>query len=151
MLCWKKVKERKENCCITDGIDLHKLFNMSCNRMLKYRIWQIAMLLKFYHLEISPLMHPWSFQKRESWIFNNENTLFDVRFEVFTAVTMKDVVFWDVVPCRSCVNRRFVGTYRLHLQAAAPATTCSRWFLTYGFFYPEDADVQLSEIFNSCV
>jgi hypothetical protein len=23
---------------------------------------------------------------------------------------------WDVVPCRSCVNRRFGGTYRLHLQ-----------------------------------
>jgi hypothetical protein len=25
-------------CCITDGIDIHRLFNMSCNRMLKYRI-----------------------------------------------------------------------------------------------------------------
>jgi hypothetical protein len=30
-----------------------------------------------------------------------------VRFEVFTAVTMKSAVFWDVAPCRSCVNRRF--------------------------------------------
>jgi hypothetical protein len=39
-----------------------------------------------------------------------------VRFEVFTAVTMKKAVFWDVAPCRSCVNRRFGGTYRLHLQ-----------------------------------
>jgi hypothetical protein len=29
---------------------------------------------------------------------------------------MKNAVFWDVVPCRSCVNRRFGGTYRLHLQ-----------------------------------
>jgi hypothetical protein len=29
-----------------------------------------------------------------------------VRFEVFTAVTMKNAVFWDVAPCRSCVNRR---------------------------------------------
>jgi hypothetical protein len=38
-----------------------------------------------------------------------------VRFEVFTAVTMKNAVFWDVVTCRSCVNRRFGGTYRLHL------------------------------------
>jgi hypothetical protein len=26
-----------------------------------------------------------------------------VRFEVFTAVTMKNAVFWDVAPCRSCV------------------------------------------------
>jgi hypothetical protein len=39
-----------------------------------------------------------------------------VRFEVFTAVTMKNAVFWDAAPCRSCVNRRFGGTYRLHLN-----------------------------------
>jgi hypothetical protein len=32
-----------------------------------------------------------------------------VRFEVFTAVTMKNVVFWDVAPCISCVNRRLEG------------------------------------------
>jgi hypothetical protein len=31
-------------------------------------------------------------------------------------VTMKNTVFWDVALCRSCVNRRFGGTYRLHLQ-----------------------------------
>jgi hypothetical protein len=29
---------------------------------------------------------------------------------------MKNVVFWDVAPCRFYVNRRFGGTYRLHLQ-----------------------------------
>jgi hypothetical protein len=29
---------------------------------------------------------------------------------------MKNAVFWDVAPCRSCVNRRFGGMYRLHLQ-----------------------------------
>jgi hypothetical protein len=39
--------------------------------------------------------------------FNN------VRFEVFTAVTMKNGVFWDVTPCGSCKNRRFGGTQRL--------------------------------------
>jgi hypothetical protein len=38
-----------------------------------------------------------------------------VRFEVFTAVTMKIAVFWDVAPCSFCVNRRFGGSYRLHL------------------------------------
>jgi hypothetical protein len=43
----------------------------------------------------------------------------DIRFEVFTAVTMKNVVFWDVAPCGS------------------PAT-CSSWFLARGFFNPED-------------
>jgi hypothetical protein len=29
---------------------------------------------------------------------------------------MKNAVFWDVALCRSCVNRRFGGTRRLHLQ-----------------------------------
>jgi hypothetical protein len=33
-----------------------------------------------------------------------------VRFEVFTAVTMKNSVFCDVTPCGSCKNRRFGGT-----------------------------------------
>jgi hypothetical protein len=39
-----------------------------------------------------------------------------VRFEGFTAVTMKNGVFWDVTPCGSCKNQRFGGTYRLHHQ-----------------------------------
>jgi hypothetical protein len=42
-----------------------------------------------------------------------------VRFGVFTAVTLKNVVFWDVVPCRCCVNQRFGGMYRLYLQGNA--------------------------------
>jgi hypothetical protein len=33
-----------------------------------------------------------------------------LKFEVFTEVNMKNAVFWDVAPCRSCVNRRFGGT-----------------------------------------
>jgi hypothetical protein len=45
-------------------------------------------------------------------------------------------VFWDVAPCIYCVNRRFGGTYRLHLQDRA--ATYSRWFLARGFLYPED-------------
>jgi hypothetical protein len=36
-----------------------------------------------------------------------------VRFEVFTAVTMKNGVFGVVTPCGSCNNRRFGGTWRL--------------------------------------
>jgi hypothetical protein len=39
-----------------------------------------------------------------------------VGFEVFTAVIMKNAVFWDVTLCGSCKNRRFGGTYRLHQQ-----------------------------------
>jgi hypothetical protein len=29
-----------------------------------------------------------------------------VKYEVFTAVTMKNGVFWDVMQCGSCKNRR---------------------------------------------
>jgi hypothetical protein len=38
------------------------------------------------------------------------NKLYDVRFEVFTAVTTQNGVFWDVTSCGSCKNRRFGGT-----------------------------------------
>jgi hypothetical protein len=34
----------------------------------------------------------------------------DVRFEFFTAATVKNAVFWQVTPCSSCENRRFGGT-----------------------------------------
>jgi hypothetical protein len=36
-----------------------------------------------------------------------------IRFKVFTAVTMKNGVFWVVTPCGSCKDRRFGGTWRL--------------------------------------
>jgi hypothetical protein len=38
------------------------------------------------------------------------NKHFPVRFEVFTAVTMKNAVFWNVTLCGSCNNRRFGGS-----------------------------------------
>jgi hypothetical protein len=46
---------------------------------------------------------------------------------------MKNVVFWDVAPCRYCVNRCFGGTYRLHLQSIKireRGTSVSRWLQT---------------------
>jgi hypothetical protein len=42
--------------------------------------------------------------------FTSKFFLVNVRFEVFTAVTMKNDVFWDITPCGSCKNRRFGGT-----------------------------------------
>jgi hypothetical protein len=45
-----------------------------------------------------------------SQIFREADTVNLERFEVFTAVTKKNVVFWDVTPCGSCKNRRFIGT-----------------------------------------
>jgi hypothetical protein len=46
----------------------------------------------------------------EIWDGVAVNDLCNVRFEVFTAVTMKNAVFWDVTPCGSCKNRCFGGT-----------------------------------------
>jgi hypothetical protein len=39
-----------------------------------------------------------------------------VRFEVFTAVAMKNTDVWDVTPCGSRKNQRFGGTFRFHHQ-----------------------------------
>jgi hypothetical protein len=43
---------------------------------------------------------------REEWQILSRN----VRFEVLTAMTTKNGVFWDVTPCDCCKNRRFGGT-----------------------------------------
>jgi hypothetical protein len=40
----------------------------------------------------------------------------NVRLEVFMAVTMKNAIFWDVMPFGFCNNRCFRGTYHLHHQ-----------------------------------
>jgi hypothetical protein len=41
---------------------------------------------------------------------------FCVRFEIFTAVTMKTAVFWDVTPCDSYKNGRLGGMFRANHQ-----------------------------------
>jgi hypothetical protein len=46
---------------------------------------------------------------------------------------MKNVVYWDVAPCRSCVKRPFGGTHHLHLQGRKfreRGTSVSRWLQT---------------------
>jgi hypothetical protein len=35
----------------------------------------------------------------------NRTSLYNVRFEISTAMTMKNGVFWDVTPCGSCKDR----------------------------------------------
>jgi hypothetical protein len=50
---------------------------------------------------------------------------------------MKNAFYRDVALRKSCVNRRFRGTYRLHLQGCL-LVTCSGWFLARGSFCPED-------------
>jgi hypothetical protein len=49
----------------------------------------------------------------------------NIRFEVFTAVTMKNGVFWVVTPCGSCKNRRFGGTWRLLHQVSISSQSTS--------------------------
>jgi hypothetical protein len=56
---------------------------------------------------------------------------------------MKSIIFWDVTPCSPLsFNRRFGGTYRLHLQgkeiSSAKKTACSLVFCGKYFFDPED-------------
>jgi hypothetical protein len=60
---------------------------------------------------------------------------------------LKKTLFWDMAPCRYCVNRRFGGTYRLHLQSTRKNKKIrergTSWFFACGFsffFYPEDGD-----------
>jgi hypothetical protein len=55
-----------------------------------------------------------------------------VGFEVFTAVVMKSIIFWDMTPCSqlSC-TWRFGGTYRLHLQGRWLATCLLDGLLNY--------------------
>jgi hypothetical protein len=40
------------------------------------------------------------------------NRLMLLKYQVFTAVTVKDAVSWDMTPCGSCKNRRFGRMYR---------------------------------------
>jgi hypothetical protein len=39
-----------------------------------------------------------------------------VRFEVYTAVTIRNAIFWDVTLCGCCKNRHFGGSYHFHHQ-----------------------------------
>jgi hypothetical protein len=48
-------------------------------------------------------------------ISKRDNSLYTLRSEVFTAVTMKNSVFWDVKPCGPCKTQCFGWTFRLHL------------------------------------
>jgi hypothetical protein len=79
---------------------------------------------------------------------------FSVRFEVFMVARMKNAAFWDVVPHRSRQNRRFRGTWRLHLQGrigelgtlAALPVGYKQWFCLADSFYPEGGDTFLSNV-----
>jgi hypothetical protein len=49
---------------------------------------------------------------------HSENPPLYIGVVVFTAMIMKNAVFWDVAPRASCSNRRFRVKSRLHLKGA---------------------------------
>jgi hypothetical protein len=56
---------------------------------------------------------PW----RRSWTTIWEIMPYHAWFEVLKTVVMKSTIFWDLTSCSPLkVNRRFGGTYRLHLH-----------------------------------
>jgi hypothetical protein len=51
------------------------------------------------------------------WVMGRQKQYICLGFEVFTAVVMKSTIFWDITRCSLLnANRRFRGTYCLHLQ-----------------------------------
>jgi hypothetical protein len=54
----------------------------------------------------------------------NNRILFHVRFEVFTAVAMKNCVFWDVAPCRTAhAGSSLAGFCTLKMEAIRSSET----------------------------
>jgi hypothetical protein len=54
----------------------------------------------------------WNKSSTNTYLYNNSF----VRFEVFTVMTMKNAVFWDVMPCGCYKNQYFGGKYCLYHQ-----------------------------------
>jgi hypothetical protein len=56
--------------------------------------------------------------RRSAGSFGRKSSLeivLDLRFQVLTAASMTfRVVFWDILPCKMIVDRRFRGAYCLH-------------------------------------
>jgi hypothetical protein len=99
-------------------------------------------------------IHWWLYISLWGICLNGTNVVL-VRFEVFTPVTMKNAVFWDMTPHRSHVNRRSGGMYNLHLQGRKIRGWCSWWlqppahaaFSLVDFVYPEDGgDMSLQNV-----
>jgi hypothetical protein len=61
----------------------------------------------------------------EAMLYDFKTTCVLVRVEVFTAVTMKNAVFWDVTSFDSYKSRHFGVTYDLHRQGALVLVTAN--------------------------
>jgi hypothetical protein len=82
--------------------------NLAYTSTLKMeKVRSSATSMKFYHITLTHIPEYANLHSHHA------------RFEAFTAVTMKNVVFWDMTLRRSSVNRRFGGTCRPHLHSSA--------------------------------
>jgi hypothetical protein len=72
-----------------------------------------------------------------------------------TSLILKNAVFWDVVPCRSCVNRRFGGrsvhtrSIQRHIPEDGILHSHGREnFRSYIFNFPSDRETFLTVILH---
>jgi hypothetical protein len=58
-----------------------------------------------------------------------------VRFEVFTAVTLKNGVFWDVIPCGSC--KKLATPYKILQEPHGVTSQKTPFFMFLSLFRAE--------------
>jgi hypothetical protein len=90
-------------------------------------LWNVGQFLRYYtHGSTSEKSYSysllWEFEisKLHGFITRKVtiNSEFDVRFQVLTEASMKfRFVFWDVLPCKIIINRRFRGSTYLWIRA----------------------------------
>jgi hypothetical protein len=90
---------------LTIVVSLHKYYIKNC--------WfSVSLLLNFGELGQLPSSGVYFSLWNLCFSVANE---YNVRFQVLTAASMMfRVVFWDVLPCKMIVDRRFRGAYCLH-------------------------------------
>jgi hypothetical protein len=141
-----KVQKPSNSACYMPWSEPFSIYRSDMFPTLQQRVWQTA-----YNRILSLCLINYTPKHEDVWgsrgvapsfltsascpvrVTPGETRCWYVRFEVFTAVTMKNAVFWDVALCRSCVNRLFEGTYRFHLQGRKVperGTSVSRWLET---------------------
>jgi hypothetical protein len=114
------VSEECSACKVT-GIELGTTLAVTSNRSSVRLLvtanvvpsWQILLILMvgaLHSSETSILTRATQRNITGDGILQIRNRFPCVRFEVFTAVTMKNGVLWDVTPRGTCKNRRFGGT-----------------------------------------
>jgi hypothetical protein len=84
-----------------------------CSILLLYARLVLVYLIRADHVVLSSYVYQQCQHTRTIQVCQtaqNTSVQISVRFEVFTTVTMKNGVFWDVTPCGSCKYRRFGGT-----------------------------------------